>query len=227
MARVSRRVYWKILLRGPFFAVRAWAIAPTEEVVALRDPRLAVEAEAPLRLEEQRHFHHRQGIGSSGQPIQPGCPDADDNLDMVFSYLDTTILYGENGLLKDFYLIRWQYLPHTSPANPRFSRNYDGFIAHKLKKNSHSRLELLKASKRTTAATTTSDNTPWPSARVGGRIPDELKPSGLAGWPRQCWRLARRLYSAMPKSFRKGLRERGRPRNFSIDSLTSRESPTS
>ena len=89
MARVSKRSSWKILLGGLFSAVVAGAIASTEAEVWLKDPRLAVEAEVPVRLEEQGHFHYRPGIGSSGQPIQPGCPDADYNLDMVFSYLDT------------------------------------------------------------------------------------------------------------------------------------------
>ena len=82
MARVSKRSSWKILLGGLFSAVAAGA------EVQLKNPRLAVE-EVPLRSEEQGHFHYRPGIGSSGQPIQPGCPDADYNLDMVFSYLDT------------------------------------------------------------------------------------------------------------------------------------------
>ena len=133
MARVSKRSSWKILLGGLFSAVAAGAIVSTEAEVQLKEPHLTVGAMVPVRLEEQGRFHYRSGIGSSGQPIQPGCPDADDNLDMVFSYLDTQ-LYGKNGLLKVFYLIRWQFLPRTSPVNPQFSRNHDGFIVHKLKK---------------------------------------------------------------------------------------------
>ena len=54
MARVSKRSSWKILLGGLFSAVAAGAIASTEAEVQLKNPRLAVEAEAPLRLEEQR-----------------------------------------------------------------------------------------------------------------------------------------------------------------------------
>ena len=117
MARVSKRSSWKILLGGLFSAVAAGAIASTEAEVQLKDPRLAVE-EVPLRSEEQGHFHYRPGIGSSGQPIQPGCPDADDNLDMVFSYLDKTIVWQKWIIERFLFNSMVIFNPHQSGESP-------------------------------------------------------------------------------------------------------------
>ena len=118
MARVSKRSSWKILLGGLFSAVAAGAIASTEAELQLKNPRLAVAAEVPVRLGEQRRFHHRQGTGSSGQPIQPECPDADDNLDMVFSYLDTPIVW-QKWIVEIFLFNSMEiFNPHQSGESP-------------------------------------------------------------------------------------------------------------
>ena len=103
---------------GLFSAVAAGAIASTEAEVQLKVPRLAMEAEVPLRSEEQGHFHHRPGIGSSGQPIQPGCPDADDNLDMVFSYLDTPIVWQKWIIERFLFNSMAIFTPHQSGESP-------------------------------------------------------------------------------------------------------------
>lgn len=118
MARVSKRSSWKILLGGLFSAVAVGAIVSTEAEVQLKEPHLTVGAMVPVRLEEQGHFHYRPGIGSSGQPIQPGCPDVDDNLDMVFSYLDTPIVW-QKWIVESFLFNSMAiFTPHQSGESP-------------------------------------------------------------------------------------------------------------